>query len=298
MGYVRRPDVIIVKNPADRWPGRSPVDHQGNPHVDNSLRLVEVKFPGDKWGKDQEQAYQLIAGRDGEQKFRMTVIDVSDCNGDLEKATEQARAMSPAEREAEMRRRQRERRLRAPIRTVEPIADPAWYEEWMSGAKQLGEDVQDAVSPVWNKLQDGIGCVSAEVRAWLETHAPWVATAGKWVVDAAARTWCWVDETGREIYRYTAAQLKAGWDAIVDATDITWEELKKIEWTQIGTSMIKGAAVVVALVAGVAVLFVLAEILVPVLLALGAIVAASAEAMAALATVLGVSAIAGVAAAA
>lgn len=291
VGYVRRPDVIIVKNPADRWPGRSEVDHQGNPHVDNSLRLVEVKFPGDGWGWGQEEAYRKIAGSPGEYMRRMTVIDVSDCNGELEKARQRAVTMSPEERA-----KAREMRLRAPIRSVEPIPEPAWYEDWVSRAEQAGKEISAAVAPVWDMLHDGVSYVSGEARAWLQTHAPWVMTAGRWVSDTASATWTWVDEKGHEVYRYTTAQLKAGWDAIVQATDFTWELLKQVDWTQIGTSIIKGLAVVAVVVAGAIVAFALAEVLVAVLLALAAIIAtASAEALAALAVALGVSATAGLA---
>lgn len=292
-GYLRRPDVIIVKNPADHWPGRSLVDHQGNPHVDNSLRLVEVKFPGDAWGRGQEEAYQKIAGTPGEYMRRMTVIDVSDCNGELEKARERAFAMSPEERAKEW-----EKRLRAPIRSVEPIPEPAWYEDWVSRAKHTAHEVGAAVAPVWDMLHDGISYISGEARAWLQSHAPWVMTAGTWVCDGACATWTWVDEKGHEIHRYTTAQLKAGWEAVVQATDITWEVLKQVDWTQIGTSLIKGLVAVVVVVAGAIVAFVLAEALVAILLALAAIIAtASAEAIAALAVALGVSAAAGLASA-
>jgi len=288
-GYLRRPDVIIVKNPTDRWPGRSLVDHQGGRHIDNSLRLVEVKFPGDDWGEGQEEAYRKIAGGPGEYMRRMTVIDVSDCNGELAKARERALAMSPEERAKE-----REKRLRAPIRSVEPIAQPAWYEDWVFRAEKAGQEVGTTVAPVWDMLHDGISYVSGEARAWLQSHAPWVMTAGKWVSDGACATWAWVDEEGHEIYRYTTAQLKAGWEAIVQATDITWEVLKQVNWTQIGTSIIKGLVVVVVTVAGVVVAFVLAEALVAILLALAAIIAtASAAAVTALGIALGVSATVG-----
>lgn len=291
VGYLRRPDVIIVKNPADHWPGRSLVDHQGNPHVDNSLRLVEIKFPGDAWGAGQEKAYRTIAGSPGEYMRRMTVIDVSDCNGELEQARARALAMTP-----EQRTEERNQRLRAPIRSAEPIPQPAWYEDWVSRAEHAAQEVGAAVAPVWDMLHDGVSYVSGEARAWLQTHAPWVMTAGRWVSDGACATWAWVDDKGHEIYRYTTAQLKAGWDAIVQATDITWEVLNQVDWTQIGTSIIKGLVAVVVVVAGAVVAFVLVEALVAILLALAAIIAtASATAVAALAVALGASATAGVA---
>lgn len=37
---MRSPDVIIVKNSADRWPGRRTVDHEGNPTVHRQTRAV------------------------------------------------------------------------------------------------------------------------------------------------------------------------------------------------------------------------------------------------------------------
>lgn len=296
-GYLRRPDVIVVKRPYDRWPGRSPIDHQGKNHSDNSMRLVEVKFPGDAWGKGQEEAYRKIAGAPGEYMTRMTVIDVSDCDGDLERALEHASAMSPAERDEEMRRRRQERnRLRAPVRSVEAIPDPAWYEDWMGRAERASEAVEAAVAPVWDMLHDGASYVSDQARTWLHSHAPWVLSAGQWVTDGACASWAWVDEKGDEIYRYTAAQLKAGWDAIVRETDLTWDTLKQINWAQLGTSLIKGLVVVVVTVAGAVVAFVLIEALVAVLLALAAIIAtASAATLSALAVALGVSATASLA---
>ncbi len=284
----RRPDVIIVKSPADRWPGRSTVDHEGNPHVDNSLRLVEVKFPGDAWGVGQEGAYRKIAGKPGEYMHRMSVIDVSDCHGDLDKTRQRALAMSPEQREAELRQKRRERQLRAPIRSVDPIPQSAWYEAWIRQAEDVG---YAAVAAAWDAVNDGGAYLSAETHAWLQQHAPWALTAGEWVADNATATWRWVDEKGHEIYRYTTAQLKVGWDAIVRSTDMTWNLLKQINWTQIGTSVIKGLVVVAAVVAGVVIVVVVAEALLAILLALAAIVAAAtAETLAALAIALGVTA--------
>lgn len=290
LNQLRRPDVIIVKRPEDRWPGRGQIDREGNPHVDNLLRLVEIKFPGDAWGKGQEEAYQQIAGAPGEFKYRMTVIDVSDCHGDLEKARERALAMSPEEREAELRRKRRERQLRAPIRSIEPIPEPAWYEAWIRKAEEVGEG---AVATVWDAANAGAQSLSFDMETWLRQHAPWTLTAGKWMADTATATWRWVDETGREIYRYTTAQLKAGWDELARTTDLTWDLLKQINWSQIGTSIIKGLVAVAVVVAGVVVIIVLSEALLAILLALAAIVAtATAEMLAALAIALGVTAVA------
>ncbi|KVV07369.1 VRR-NUC domain-containing protein [Burkholderia ubonensis] len=291
---IRRPDVIIVRDPADRWPGRGTVDLDGAPHVDNLLRLAEVKFPGDTWGEGQEEAYQDIAGdrKTGNFRARMTVIDVSDCNRELEKVRERALKNVPAP-ESEKERK----RVRVPVRTVTPIAEPAWYEEWWNWAtrrgEEVGNEVGEAVAPIWDAAKHGYEYISKETSAFLRQHAPWIFTAGQWVSDKAHSAWIWVDEKGNEIYRYTTAQLKAGWDEIVKQTDLTWEILKQIDWAQVGTTILKGVAAIVVVVAAVAIVVILAEALIAVLAALCAIIAAaSAEALAALAVGLGVSAVA------
>lgn len=282
-GFLRRPDVIIVKNAATRWPGRGTIDREGAPHADNMLRLVEVKFPGDDWGPGQENAYQTIAG---DYKNRMTVIDVSDCNGELKKVP--VPVPLPAPKTDDEKQRQR-----APIRTVKPIPEPAWYEEWWSWAERHGEEAAEAVAPVWDAIHRGYSYVSAETSAFLHQHAPWIFTAGRWIADKTSDAWVWVDEKGKELYRYTTAQLKAGWDEIVRQTDMTWELLKQIDWAQVGMTIVKALAVIVVVVAAVAIIIVLAEALVAILAALIAIIAtAGAEALAGLALALGVTAVA------
>ena len=49
-GYIRRPDVVIVKDPFKP------------PTQDNIKQVVEIKFDGDPWGEGQEAAYRSISG--------------------------------------------------------------------------------------------------------------------------------------------------------------------------------------------------------------------------------------------
>lgn len=284
-GYLRRPDVTIVKNPADRWPGRGDVDQDSKPHVDNMLRLVEVKFPGDRWNEGQEAAYQIIAG---DFKNRMTVIDVSDCNGELEKVRQRALADVPAPKSAKGRQRRR-----VPIRTIAPVTEPVWYEDWWSSAERHAEDVADAVAPVWDAVHRGYTYLSEETRAFLHEQAPWIFTAGQWVADKASDAWIWVDEKGQKTYRYTMEQLRAGWNEIVRTTDMTWEFLKQIDWAQVAITTLEVLAAIVVVVAAVAVVVLVAPMLVAIFTALATIVsAASVEALAALALALGVTVVA------
>ncbi|MGH8779401.1 VRR-NUC domain-containing protein [Paraburkholderia sp.] len=280
-GLLRRPDVIIVKNPMDRWPGRGNVDLDGATHIDNMLRLVEVKFPGDGWGIGQEGAYQTIAG---DYKTRMTVIDVSDCNGELKKVPVPVPVPAPkTENETQ--------RQRVPLRTVPAIPQHAWYEDWWTWAEQHGEEAEQAVAAMWDATKRGYAYLSAETSAFLHQHAPWMFTAGHWIADKTSQAWVWVDEKGQELYRYTAAQLKAGWQEIVRATDMTWELLKQVDWGHVGMTILKGLAAVVLVIAAVAVVIIFGAELLAILAALCAIIAEGGAAV--LAVMLGVQALEG-----
>jgi hypothetical protein len=278
-GLLRRPDVIIAKSEAILWPGRGTVDREGGTHVDNMLRLVEVKFPGDNWGAGQEEAYRAIAG---DYKNRMTVIDVSDCNGDLQKVPIPAPIPAPNTEDEK-------KRVQAPVRTVPVIPEPVWYEDWWQTASS-------AVASVWDAAGRGYAYVSAETSAFLHEHAPWMFTAGHWIADKASATWRYVSEEGKVIYEYTAAQLKAAWQEIVQLTDLTWHVLKQIDWTQVGLTVLKGIGkavlfVVTLVVAAVVIIVLLPEELLAALAALVAMIAtATVEGLASLATAIGVSA--------
>ncbi|KVW38524.1 VRR-NUC domain-containing protein [Burkholderia ubonensis] len=278
VGLLRRPDVIIVETKANLWPGRGTVDREGGRHVSNLLRLVEVKFPGDTLGRAQELAYRLIAG---DYKNRMSVIDVTDCNGDLQKIPKPAPIPAPKTQDEKERQR-------VPIRSVPAVPHHVWYEDWWQKAHEFGEEVEHAVAPVWDAVQRGYSYLSAETSAFLHQHAAWMFTAGQWVADKAHSAWIWVDEKGHELFRYTAVQLKAGWEAIVHMTDMTWDVLSHIDWAQVGVTLLKGAAIAVAIVVGVAIVILLLPELIAIFAALCAIIAAGAEAAAALAATLGV----------
>jgi hypothetical protein len=66
-GQIRRPDVVIVKDP-----GKPPTQ-------DNIKQIVEMKFPPDELSRPQADAYKLIAGDDN----KLKVLKPSDCNCDL-----------------------------------------------------------------------------------------------------------------------------------------------------------------------------------------------------------------------
>ena len=64
-GYVRRPDVVIVKDPSKP------------PTQDNIKQVVEIKFDNDDWGTLQAQSYQRISGRG-----KLALLTPTMCNCD------------------------------------------------------------------------------------------------------------------------------------------------------------------------------------------------------------------------
>jgi len=65
-GLIRRPDVVIVKDPAKP------------PTQDNIKQIVEMKFPPDTLLKPQKEAYETIAGDEN----KLKKLEPGDCNCD------------------------------------------------------------------------------------------------------------------------------------------------------------------------------------------------------------------------
>jgi hypothetical protein len=316
-GFLRRPDVIIVRNPVVRWPGRNSADREGVVHADNLLRLVEIKFPGDDWARGQETAYQQIAGG----KNRMSVLDVSDCNGDLEEAKRKGGATNPSNApiffpppdnvpppdaipvpvgddaggEGTKDKEPKDKGpngipVRVPARSVTPIAEKVWYEPWLNDMDNARTEVARAVASLWDDTRDGLSTMSAQARDWARAHAPWLVEAGRWMRDTGSKTWQWIDATGRTLYSYTDAQLRTMWAMVQEATDLTWDMLKAIDWGQVVTlvkNVAKGLCVLALVVVGAYVVYVLAAAVFAALAALVALASAASAAGAAALAMLG-----------
>jgi hypothetical protein len=277
-GWLRRPDLIIVKDKAMRWPGRATTDHDGVAHGDNLHRLVEVKFPGDTLGIKQENAYKQIAG--GADRFTLLHVIPP---GEKQKQTEAVKQPSPmfAPRADGIPRGENRR---VPVYGPQSLPDPAFYEAWLDEAKQLVHSLAEDGKAIARDLRQAAGQLSAKVQAELKQHAPWLFTAGHWLQDKASETWHFVNEQGQRIASWTSAQLRAAWTEIQRCTDLTLETLRQIDWTQVLLDIGKGLLVVAAVIAGVVVVFVLGGWLVA---ALTALVEIGAAAWAAVAAMLG-----------
>lgn len=221
-GLLRRPDVIIVKNKAVRWPGQAGPDHHGTMHPDNLERVVEVKFPGDKLFPEQREAYLSIAGS----RNRFSVLEVHDCRDDGERQRDRhynaqhkpAASSNPLLRPTDSRQ--------VPVYSPQPITRPAEVQGWTQQAREKIE---------WLLENSGLRRLSKQAQQHLHQAAIWlgVEEKGKWVRSKAGDAWEWVSTTTGKVLRYTDEQLRAIWREVQHYTDLTLEMLGRIDWVQV-----------------------------------------------------------------
>ncbi|MGY2290875.1 VRR-NUC domain-containing protein [Pseudomonas sp. SDO528_S397] len=254
-GFLRRPDVIIVKNRALRWPGQAGPDHQGVIHPDNLERLVEIKFPGDQLLAEQEIAYTEIAGSSN----RFSVLEISDCrdDDDLKRDRQYNKKHQPTGQFSPLQwpslvpptntdNPPRPAPAPVPAYGPEPTPRPANVEHWT-------QQVQTAVDSLLEQGAQGIRQLSQEVQQHLEDAATWLSIKGDWVRRESQRAWEWVSETGAQVLRWTDEQLRAIWKEVQRYTDLSLEVLGQIDWVQVLIDLgIAAATVVVAFAIGTA----------------------------------------------
>lgn len=248
-GIYRRPDVIIVKNKYDRWPGLAGPDTENQMHVDNLERLVEVKFPGDDLKDDQYEEYMLIVGND---RKRMTILEIHDCRTEEQQWSDQvvnvtmkAWKTSGAKYWPLF--------LYPPIFTPRPPASPtpAKIEPWA----YAGKAVADLSEGFINNVAAGWNALSKEMQRDLNQVAGWLNDSGEWVYYQGSQAWQWVSRTWRAAGTWTDEQLRVAWSAIQKATDMTLAMLKQVDWVQVLTTVAKTVGVVLVAV-GVGILVV------------------------------------------
>lgn len=252
-GLLRRPDVIIVKDPALRWPGQAGSDHQGVMHPSNLERVVEVKFPGDELGRGQRSAYVEIAG--DEENF--SVLEIHDCRDDRERKRDRQLneyAQPTASRDPLLwppmpapdgAAHPRPAPAPVPVYGPRPIPRPAQLESWT-------QQVREAIDGLLEEGAQGIRQLSAEVQQHLEETATWLSNKGQWVRSKAGDAWEWVGETAAPVLRWTDEQLRAIWSEVQRYTDLTLEMLRDVDWVQvlIDVGTVVGTVVVAFLIAG------------------------------------------------
>lgn len=247
-GLLRRPDVIIVKDRALRWPGQAGPDHHGAVHPDNLERVVEVKFPGDQLLTDQEREYVKIAGSFD----RFSVLEIYDCRdeGDRErdrqynKQHELTSHFDPRQWPSLLPQESPFRPASVPVPAYgpQPTQRPAHVENWT-------QQVQSVVDSLLEQGAQGIRQLSQEVQQELEDVALWLSAKGGWVRRESQKVWEWVSETGAHVVRWTDEQLRVLWKEVQHYTDLSLEILEQIDWVQVLIDLGIAAATVVVVFA-------------------------------------------------
>lgn len=248
-GIYRRPDIIIVKDKQDRWPGLAGADTEGNMHGDNLARLVEVKFPGDKLYEDQYDEYMKIVGRN---RTRMTILEIHDCRPEEQQWADQVINVT-------MKAWQTSGAKYWPLALYPPIFMPrppsppaaARIEPWTYAGKVVADLSEGAV----RGIAEGWNALSKETQQVLNSAASWLNDSGEWVYRQGSEVWVWASKTGTSVKSWTNAQIKAAWTEIEHATDMTLDMLKQVDWVQVLTNVAKTVGVILVVV-GIGVLVV------------------------------------------
>ncbi|NRN29477.1 VRR-NUC domain-containing protein [Photorhabdus heterorhabditis] len=307
---IRRPDIILVKDEALRWPGRNATYFDGSVHPDNLKMLIEVKFPGDALSKGQEKDYMLIATEDC-----FGVMRVTDNRTEEQKQYDEAWRKhyqpgsqhyknpiplaplppgSPPDEEALPIPPEegvpgtipQPLTKKLPLLSTSPWSFLPSYEDWVV----LGQEVAGLA-------ENGLNYVRDSTRELLAQFGTWFNQAGKWVCEEiidpishqVSYAFSWVNEQTGKIVTWTESEIKTQWQTVQQGSDLTLEEIKNIRWMQILKEVGEGMLEVVVIVAGVAVVILVTLAVAAALIALVEILAAAATVgAAALAAVLAI----------
>ncbi|WP_445495319.1 VRR-NUC domain-containing protein [Photorhabdus sp. SF281] len=305
---IRRPDIILVKDKALRWPGRNATYFDGSVHPDNLKMLIEVKFPGDKLAEDQEIDYIQIATED-----RFGVMRISD------NRTEEQKQYDEAWRKHYQPGSQHYKNPipLAPLPPGSPPDDdtlPSPPEEGVPGTipQPLTKNPPLLSTSRWSFLpsyedwvvlgqevagltEQGLDYVRNSTRERLAQFGAWFSETGKWVCNEiidpithqASYAFSWVSEQTGKIVTWTESEIKARWQTVQQGSDITLEDLKNISWMQILKKVGEEMLEVIVIIAEVAVVILVTLAVAAALIVLVKILAAaSAAALAAVLTIL------------
>ncbi len=238
-----------MKNRKDRWPGLAGPDTDGNLHADNLERLVEVKFPGDDLKEGQYEDYMLIVGGTRE---KMTILEIHDCRPKEQQWSDQVVNVT-LQNWLKSGAKYWPLFLYPPIFTPRPpdAPAPARIQPWT----HAGDAVADLSEGTIRGIAEGWNALSKEMQQKLQRVAGWLNDSGEWVYSQGSQAWHWASRTGRAAASWTDAQLRAAWLEIQQATDMTLEMLKQVDWVQVLTDAATTIGVILVAV-GVGVLVV------------------------------------------
>lgn len=217
--YRRRPDLIIVKDPEQRWPGTdidvedSTYNHE---YDDNIKRLVEMKFPGDKFHRGQEDDYKYISGIN-----RFSALWITEDND--KKNTQNTFEFSPD---------------LVPIFAKKNLPDPYKLETWVKNSYQPINLLSEEHIP-----EDLSGYFRPETLKQLEQDAPWLFKTGEFTIQENGN-YAFIPEDGSEALSYTQNELEQSWEEIQREVDIDEIQLNAASnfATQLPTIVVEAGA--------------------------------------------------------
>ncbi|TDB49068.1 VRR-NUC domain-containing protein [Photorhabdus khanii] len=306
---IRRPDIILVKEEALRWPGRNATYFDGSVHPDNLKMLIEVKFPGDDLTQGQQTDYIQIATED-----RFGVMRVDDSRTEEQKQYDEAwrKHYQPGSQHY------KNPIPLAPLPPGSPPDDalPAPPEEGVPGTipQPLTKNPPLVSTSPWSFLpsyedwvilgqevagltEQGLDYIRDSTRELLAQFGVWFSETGKWVckeiidpiTHQASYAFSWVSEQTGKIVTWTESEIKARWQTVQQGSDITLEDLKNMSWLQILKKVGEEMLEVVVIIAEVALVILVAIAVAAALIVLVDILTAAAEVSAvALAAVLAI----------
>ncbi|BFI60769.1 hypothetical protein KD5_05190 [Yersinia pseudotuberculosis] len=309
---IRRPDIILVKNPGQRWPGRGATYFDGKAHSDNLKMLIEMKFLDDKLSKGQEEDYTNIAT-----SARFGVMRIDDNRSEKQKQYD--KQYNTADRPSAVRY------ILPPLigsdeGNSQPIPVPIAPPEGTPGTipQPLSENLPLLSAAPWDYLpsvedwlrwgnevgslaEDGWDCVRESTRQMFHPFGNWASEKGEWwcnevidpITQQASYMISWVSDKTGEVLSWSFIQLQELWETVFSGMDITLDYLKQIDWVQIlhdigdGTVqlIIKTAEVIVTIIVTVIIAAALVILVAAIIAAIAAGGAAVAGVLTALAAV-------------
>lgn len=200
--YRRRPDLIVVKDPEQRWPGTD-IDAEdsvyNHEYDDNIKRLVEMKFPGDKFHRGQEDDYKYISGIN-----RFSAVWITEDND--KKNPQNTFEFSPD---------------LVPIFATQHLPDSYKLETWVqNNYRPINLLSEDKIS---ENLSDYF---RPETLKQLEQDTPWLFKDGEFTIQENG-SYAFIPEDGSKPLTYTETELKQSWEDIAREVDI--EEIQLME---------------------------------------------------------------------
>jgi hypothetical protein len=243
----RKVDAIIVEEPENLWCGQGTICEERMPQVPNIARVVEVKFPGDRFRAGQLKDNLAIAG----DVNKFTVLEIHDCRAktDKERDTLTNELLSKFGKIWPWL-------LIPPVfgpgtkpPNIPPVPIPGKHPEPkpLPGDSPTPTHTRNLMEP-WTQQEtlvvketQPIGGVTGELYeetlAVLKGTAVWMQEAGEWMYDQAREAYVWLQEGVTDLAKssviFTLAQVLELYLLVKKWTDWTIEFIKSITFVDV-----------------------------------------------------------------